>query len=60
MLKTVGVESMEQLLSETIPDNIRLDTPLKLDSAMSEQDFAAHINTLANQNEVFRSYIGLG
>jgi glycine dehydrogenase len=27
---------------------------------MSEQEFAAHIYELANQNEVFRSYIGLG
>ena len=58
MLQTVGVASMEQLLVETIPDNIRLQEPLQLDPAMSEQEFAAHIYELANQNEVFRSYIG--
>lgn len=60
MLQTVGVASMEQLIVETIPDNIRLQEPLQLDPAMSEQEFAAHIYDLANQNEVFRSYIGLG
>ncbi|MFT5751532.1 MAG: glycine dehydrogenase, partial [Dokdonia sp.] len=60
MLKTVGVASIDQLLNETIPVNIRLPEPLHLDPAMSEQEFAAHIHELANQNEVFRSYIGLG
>lgn len=60
MLETVGVDSMEQLLFETIPDNIRLKKRLDLDPAMSEYEFAAHIYELANENEVFRSYIGLG
>ena len=60
MLKTVGVETMEQLIYETIPDNIRLKKPLNLDSAISEHEFAAHITTLSDQNKVFRSYLDLG
>ena len=60
MLKTVGVETMEQLIFETIPDNIRLDDPLTLDPALSEHEFAAHITALSNKNKVFRSFIGLG
>ncbi len=60
MLKTVGVETMEQLIFETIPDNIRLEKPLDLDPAMSEHEFAAHITALSNKNKVFRSFIGLG
>lgn len=60
MLKTVGVETMDQLLFETIPDNIRLEQKLNLNAAMSESEFAAHIQELASQNEVFKTYIGLG
>ena len=60
MLQKVGVETIDQLISETIPDNIRLDKPLALDPAMSEHEFAAHIQELASQNKVFNSYIGLG
>ena len=60
MLKTVRVESMDQLLFETIPDNIRLENNLRLDTAMSESEFASHIQELAAQNQVFKTYIGLG
>ncbi|WGK63579.1 aminomethyl-transferring glycine dehydrogenase [Croceiramulus getboli] len=60
MLATVGVDSMEQLIYETIPDGIRLKEPLSLDEAMSEQEFAEHIGELASMNKVFKSYIGLG
>ncbi len=60
MLKTIGVESIEQLIYETIPDDIRLSGPLGLDKAMSEHDFLSHINELSKKNKVFKSYIGLG
>ncbi|WP_299210059.1 aminomethyl-transferring glycine dehydrogenase [uncultured Dokdonia sp.] len=60
MLQKVGVETIDQLIFETIPDNIRLDSPLALDPAMSEHEFAAHIQELASENKVFNSYIGLG
>lgn len=60
MLKSIGVESLDQLIYETIPSNIRLDKPLDLPEALSEYEFAQHINDLAQQNSVFKSYIGLG
>ncbi|MEL6810027.1 MAG: aminomethyl-transferring glycine dehydrogenase [Bacteroidota bacterium] len=60
MLKTIGVESMEQLIFETIPDDIRLENDIQLDAAMSEQEYLEHINELAGKNQVFKSYIGLG
>ena len=37
MLKTIGVNSLDQLIYETIPDDILLKKALKLDTAMSEQ-----------------------
>ena len=60
MLKTIGVESIEQLVYETLPDDIRLKAPLNLDPAMTEYEFANHIQALGNKNKVFQSYIGLG
>ena len=60
MLKTIGVESIDQLINETIPDNIRLDRELDLEPAMSEQEYLEHIHELASKNKVFKSYIGLG
>ncbi|SHM64495.1 aminomethyl-transferring glycine dehydrogenase [Flavobacterium saccharophilum] len=60
MLKTIGVESIEQLVYETLPDDIRLKAPLNLDPAMTEYEFANHIQELGKKNKVFKSYIGLG
>ena len=60
MLETIGAESIEQLISETIPDDIRLAKDIQLDDAMSEQEYLEHINALAAQNELFKCYIGLG
>ncbi|NOY48228.1 MAG: glycine dehydrogenase (aminomethyl-transferring), partial [Chlorobi bacterium] len=60
MLKVIGTNSLDQLISETIPDNIRLNKALSLDAAMSEQEYLEHIHTLASKNKVYKSYIGLG
>lgn len=60
MLNTVGASSLDQLITETIPDNIRLQNPLNLEAAMSEQEYLQHIHDMASKNKVFKSYIGLG
>jgi len=60
MFQTIGVKNMEQLIYETIPDNIRLKENLKLPPKMSEQEYMEHIQNLANQNKLYRSFIGLG
>ncbi|MDN3493942.1 aminomethyl-transferring glycine dehydrogenase [Winogradskyella bathintestinalis] len=60
MLDTIGVSSIEQLITETIPDNIRLENDLDLDAAMSEQEYLNHIYKLSQLNKVYKSYIGLG
>lgn len=60
MLKTVGVESIDQLLYETFPDNIRLKEPLVLDPPMTEYEYLNHISQLGSKNKMFQSYIGLG
>lgn len=60
MLKAIGVESLEQLIFETIPDDIRLKKNLKLDKPISEYEYLNHIEDLSKKNKVFKSYIGLG
>ena len=60
MLSTIKADNLEQLISETVPDNIRLKTELDLEPALSEYEYLAHINALSQKNNVFKSYIGLG
>ena len=60
MLKTIGVNSMEQLIEETIPEDILLDKKLSLSKAMSEQEYQEHNNLLGKKNKLFKTYIGLG
>ena len=60
MLKSIGVESLDQLISETIPDDIRLKNSIELDAPLSEYEYLHHIEELSKKNKVFKSYIGLG
>ena len=60
MLKKIGVNSLDELIDKTIPANIRLKEPLKLDPAMTEREFATHIGQLAAQNKLYKTYIGCG
>ena len=61
MLKVIGVESVEELISQVIPASIRLKKPLNLPTeGMSEYEFAAHVASLAAKNRQLRSFIGMG
>ena len=60
MLQTINADSLEQLISETVPENIRLKEDLDLAPAMSEYEYLSHIKELSEKNKVFKSYIGLG
>ena len=60
MFKTIGVETLDQLISETVPSAIRLKKDLDLDAPMTEYEYLTHIQELGNKNKVFKSYIGLG
>jgi glycine dehydrogenase len=60
MLEVIGVDSLEQLISETIPSDIRLKKSIELDAPVSEYEYLNHIEALSKKNKVFKSYIGLG
>ena len=60
MLQTMGLNSVDQLIDETIPPAIRLKNPLQLEDGMSEYDYLNHIRSIAKKNKVYKSYIGMG
>ncbi|SHF67015.1 glycine dehydrogenase [Mariniphaga anaerophila] len=60
MLKAIGVSSMEELIAQTVPDDIRLKEPLKLKEGLTERRYYRRILSLADKNKVFNTYIGMG
>ncbi len=60
MFKTIGVANLDQLIFETIPNDIRLKNDLDLDAPMTEYEYLSHIQELGKKNKIFKSYIGLG
>jgi glycine dehydrogenase len=60
MSKLCGVNSIDELINQTIPANIRLKNKLQLDEPLSEFEFVKHLNSIAAKNKVFKSYIGMG
>ena len=60
MLVKINANSIDELLDETIPANIRLNGQLDLDDGISEFEFAKHIQALGRKNKNYSSFIGLG
>jgi glycine dehydrogenase len=60
MLKTVGYSSMDAFIDAVIPEHIRLRRPLALAPGRSEREVLQELRRIAGQNQVFRSYIGMG
>lgn len=60
MLKVVGVNTLDELIEETIPADIRLEKPINLEKPVSEYHFLNKFKEIAAKNKVFKSYIGLG
>jgi glycine dehydrogenase len=60
MLRTIGVDTLDQLINEAVPANIRLKKELTLDEPLTEFDYLNHMRELASKNKLFKSFIGLG
>ncbi|MBN1637700.1 MAG: glycine dehydrogenase (aminomethyl-transferring), partial [Ignavibacteriales bacterium] len=60
MLKTVGVNSVDEMIQKTIPKDIRLNDDLILDSPLTEYEFLNELKSIASKNKIFDSYIGMG
>jgi glycine dehydrogenase len=60
MLATLGYDSLDAFIAAVVPADIRLRGSLKLPAAKSEQEALAELRAIAAQNQVFRSYLGMG
>ncbi|MBS1609198.1 MAG: glycine dehydrogenase (aminomethyl-transferring), partial [Bacteroidetes bacterium] len=60
MLKTIGAESLEILIDQTVPPGIRMKKPLAIPAAISENDYLQHVKEVSLKNKVFHNYIGQG
>ncbi len=60
MLEAINAVSLDALISETVPANIRLEQPMTLAEAKSEADMLATMKQFARQNQVKRTFIGQG
>lgn len=60
MATSVGFQSVDELIATAVPDNIKLDQPLDLPTALTENEALLKLRTYAHQNKVVRSCIGMG
>ncbi len=60
MLKKIGANSLDELISQTIPSNIRLKKSLNLPEGLSEFEYLKELKTTASRNKIYKSYIGQG
>ncbi len=60
MLRIIGVTKMDELISRTVPQAIRMDHKLNLPESVSEAEYLKLIKEISLKNKVFRSYIGQG
>lgn len=60
MLKALNVNSLDELIEQTVPDNIRLKNELDLPDAMAESEYLSHLRTIAQKNKIYKNYIGRG
>lgn len=60
MLSTIKENNIESLIGKTIPDSIRIKTPLNIPNAISEFEYLSELKKLAVQNKVYKNYMGQG
>uniref|UniRef100_A0A672J184 glycine dehydrogenase (aminomethyl-transferring) n=1 Tax=Salarias fasciatus TaxID=181472 RepID=A0A672J184_SALFA len=60
MLDALGLESIDQLIENTVPSSIRMQRSMKLDDPVCENEILESLQKIAAHNKVWRSYIGMG
>jgi glycine dehydrogenase len=60
MLSCLGVSSMDELISQTVPESIRLDHPLSVGDSRTEVETLSYLKSVAQKNIINKSYIGMG
>jgi glycine dehydrogenase len=60
MLKYINASSMDELIDQTIPEQIRDRKEMNLPPAIDEYNFLRDFKKMASQNELWKSFIGMG
>lgn len=60
MLEKMGLQSLDQLIDQTIPPSIRLKKPLNLPEGMNEFEFLNYLKEISQKNKIYKTFIGLG
>ena len=60
MLQALGLSSLDELVAKTVPAPIRLERPLQIRAGRSEYELLKELKAIALQNQVYRSFIGMG
>ncbi|NCI50692.1 aminomethyl-transferring glycine dehydrogenase [Sediminibacterium roseum] len=60
MLPTIGVASLDELISKTVPASIRIKNELNVPAAVSEFEYLAELKKVAAKNKVYKNFIGQG
>ncbi|MFN7849868.1 MAG: aminomethyl-transferring glycine dehydrogenase [Burkholderiales bacterium] len=60
MLRTIGLSSLEDMTDAIVPASIKLKSGLTLPAALSEEQALEKIRAIAQQNQIFKSFIGQG
>ncbi|MFN4289739.1 MAG: aminomethyl-transferring glycine dehydrogenase [Permianibacter sp.] len=60
MLSTLGVKSLDELMQQIVPEQIRLNAPLALPAAKAEHEALAYLKKIASKNKLYKSFIGMG
>ena len=60
MAKYCGVNSVDELVKQTIPSNILLKNEIKLSPPVSEYNFINNLKKISSKNKIFKSYVGMG
>ena len=60
MLASLGLNSLEELINQTIPPAIRLKSEIELGKGMNEYEVVKHLRDIASKNKVFKTFIGAG
>jgi glycine cleavage system P protein (glycine dehydrogenase) len=60
MLKTIGIDTLDELIDRTVPSSIRSKSPLDIPGPVSEYQYLKDLKKVAEKNKVFKSYIGQG
>ncbi len=60
MLTAIGVDSLDKLIAETLPESIRSKNPLDIDEGVSEAQYLDELRAVAAKNKTYKTFIGLG